>query len=65
MLRDRGCQLPPKTYLLTWGILTEGEGSMQLSSLLRSATFQTETIFILFFKTTYFDEEVNRTEPSP
>jgi hypothetical protein len=30
-----------------------------------SATFQTESFFFLFYKTTYLNEEVNHTDPSP
>ncbi len=35
------------------------------TNLFRSATFHTETIFFLFYKSTYVIEEVNRTDPSP
>jgi len=31
----------------------------------RSAAFQTETIFLCLYKTTNFNEEINRTRPSP
>ncbi len=31
----------------------------------RKATFNTETIFFLSYKTIYHKEEVNRTEPPP
>ncbi len=44
------------------GTLTEGNVSEQLTSSSRSAAFQTETFF---YKTTYLNEEVNRTEPFP
>ncbi len=42
------------------GILTEGEGSVQLTSLF----WLQQTLFTLY-KTSYLNEEVNRTEPSP
>jgi hypothetical protein len=50
------------------GTLTEGEGSVQLTSLsdqIRSDAFVITNIFFLFLKkTSYLNEEVKRTEPS-
>ncbi len=49
------------------GTLTEGEGSVQLTSLsdqIRSDAFVITNIFFLFFLTSYLNEEVKRTEPS-
>ncbi len=48
------------------GTLTEGEGSVRLTSLhelVQISCFLTETIF--FYRTTYLNDEVNRTDPSP
>jgi hypothetical protein len=47
------------------GTLTEGEGSVQLNSLSKSATFDTEKMIFLFKKTRHLHEEANCTEPSP
>jgi hypothetical protein len=49
------------------GILTGGKGSVQMTSLYYTVNisfFNTENIFS-FYKTSYRNEEVNRTEPFP
>jgi hypothetical protein len=51
------------------GILTEGEKAVQLNSLYQlvyiSSFLNIENIVYFFYKTSYPDEEVNCTEPSP
>jgi hypothetical protein len=47
------------------GILTEGEGSVQLTSLCLLVPFDIANIIYLFYQTSYLNEEVNCTEPSP
>jgi len=55
------------------GSLTEGEGSTKetllngkaYTNLFRLAPFYTENIIYIFSKTSYLNEEVNGTEPSP
>ncbi len=53
----------------THGSLTEGEGSVQLTFLLLTSldqlTFIFKILFFHFYKTSYLNEEVNSTEPSP
>jgi hypothetical protein len=46
------------------GTLTEGEDSVQFTSLFRSAAFDT-TNTNFFYETSYLNEEVNRTDPFP
>ncbi len=54
-------------YILAQGSLTEGEGSVQLTSLylLVQIAFMLQLLFNFFYKTSYLNEEVNSTEPSP
>ncbi len=49
------------------GILTEGEGSVQLTSLYKfwNICFAYWNYIFLFYKTTFLKDEVNRTDPSP
>jgi hypothetical protein len=47
------------------GSLTEGEGSVQLASVLKSAPFYVENITYLFKKMICLNEEVSCTEPFP
>ncbi len=54
--------------LLRPGILTEGEGSVQLTSLYKPvqiSRFNAENIHFLLYTTNYLNEEVKRTGPSP
>ncbi len=51
--------------MLDQGSLTEGEGSVQLTSLFRLAPFCIENIIYVCYKTSYLKEEVNCTEPFP
>jgi hypothetical protein len=51
--------------MLVQGSLTEGEGSVRLTSSLDQLLFYIENIINLFYKTSYLNEEVNSTEPSP
>jgi hypothetical protein len=56
------------TLVLNQGILTKGEGSVQLTSLFLSvkiSCFPDWNFIFIFYKTTYLNEEVNCTEPSP
>jgi hypothetical protein len=59
---------------ITWhythqGTLTEGEGSVQLTSLVLTSLDQLflimQTLFTFYKMSCYLNEEVNRTEPSP
>jgi len=45
------------------GILTQEEGSVQLTSMYQLVVFNSENIHILFSKTSYLNEEVSHTEP--
>ncbi len=46
------------------GILTKGKGSVQLTSVYLLVQTSSFSILIFFYKTTYFNEEFNCTEPS-
>jgi hypothetical protein len=47
------------------GTLTEGEGTVQLTSLFRSAAFSDANIIYFLDKPSYLNEEVNSTGHSP
>jgi hypothetical protein len=59
------CSVDKLVWYLYQGILTEGEGLVQPTFLLRSASFNVENILLLFYETSYLNEEVNHTESSP
>ncbi len=57
-----------KSRAFTRDSLLKGKDQFDLPSYtnkFRSAALQNETIFFLFFKTTYSNEEVNCTKPFP
>jgi hypothetical protein len=57
-----------RNYSPGQGTLPEGEGSVRLTSLCLLVciiSFYIENIIFPFYKTSYPNEEVNRTEPSP
>jgi len=55
--------------VFTQGTLSEGEGSgtadLQVLTSLDKLIFRLKIVFTFFYKTSYLNEEVNCTEPSP
>jgi hypothetical protein len=65
--RDITSNATRPNYSLGLGTLTEGKGSVRLTSLcllVWISSFYIENIIDRFYKTSYPNEEVNRTEPS-